>query len=204
MLGTSITISRQTVRRRVVAILAMVALGAACETARPQQTIPPQEEPASFAGFTQRVGEYAALRGKLAGTLPTLPTQTTDEALRVHQQALRQLIAEARAQSREGDLFDAGIRPTIHRICEGVFKGPDGGDAIAEVREDPSEDEVFRAEVNTRYPDNVPLSWMPHRLLAALPPLPEALRYRFLGDDLILLDEDARVILDVVRGVLPH
>ena len=42
----------------------------------------------------------------------------------------------------------------------------------------------------------------PASVIAALPPLPDALQYRFVIDDLILLDVNANVILDVLPDVL--
>jgi hypothetical protein len=53
-------------------------------------------------------------------------------------------------------------------------------------------------QVNGRYPDTVPLSTMPPDVLAALPPLPEDMEYRFVGNRLILLDTKAHIIVDFV------
>ena len=41
---------------------------------------------------------------------------------------------------------------------------------------------------------------MPAFIIAALPPLPDELQYRFVDDDMVLLDSDAGLIIDV----LPH
>ena len=46
----------------------------------------------------------------------------------------------------------------------------------------------LRRVVNGRYPDNVPVSTMPPPVLQTLPKLSEGLEYRFVGDDLIILD----------------
>lgn len=43
---------------------------------------------------------------------------------------------------------------------------------------------------------------MPPCLLAALPPLPEELGYRFLAGDLVLVDLHARLIVDFIPRAL--
>ena len=45
----------------------------------------------------------------------------------------------------------------------------------------------MKLAVNSRYPDEVPLSTMPPQVLAMLPKLPDDLEYRFIGTRLILL-----------------
>ena len=56
--------------------------------------------------------------------------------------------------------------------------------------------------VNGDYPAAASLSSMPPCLLAALPPLPEELEYRFLGGDLILVDLHARLMVDFIPRAL--
>jgi hypothetical protein len=41
-------------------------------------------------------------------------------------------------------------------------------------------------------------------LLGALPPVPGALGYRLIGRDLVLWDEDAGLVVDVVVEALPE
>ena len=45
---------------------------------------------------------------------------------------------------------------------------------------------------------------MPPDVLKALPPLPESLEYRFVGDSLILLDPHAHIIVDFLPNALPR
>jgi hypothetical protein len=40
-------------------------------------------------------------------------------------------------------------------------------------------------------------------LLSVLPALPEELEYRLSGSDLVLLDVDARVVVDILRDAVP-
>ena len=52
--------------------------------------------------------------------------------------------------------------------------------------------------INGVYPEGRALSTVPPNILAALPRLPDDVRYRFLGRHLILLDTRANVILDCI------
>jgi hypothetical protein len=53
-------------------------------------------------------------------------------------------------------------------------------------------------KVNARYPEAAPLPTVPPNLLASLPPLPKDLEYRIVGNDLILRDVHANVIIDFI------
>jgi hypothetical protein len=53
------------------------------------------------------------------------------------------------------------------------------------------------------YPPDVPLTTMPPAVLAALPKLPEEIRYGFVGRALVLLDEHADIIVDFVPDAFP-
>ena len=54
----------------------------------------------------------------------------------------------------------------------------------------------MKLAVNGRYPDEVPLSTVPPQVLTSLPKMPEELEYRFIRDNLILLDPHAHIIVD--------
>ena len=62
---------------------------------------------------------------------------------------------------------------------------------------------VLPIRVNGVYPDSVPLSTMPPKVLEALPRLPSLLEFRFVGERLILFDSDVRLVLDWVDAALP-
>jgi hypothetical protein len=120
------------------------------------------------------------------------------------ERALEKLIATARPNTRQGDVFVPEIQPLVRRICREILTGPDGPALVNEIRGEETERRALRARINERYPDDVPLSTVPFRLLSALPRLPEELEYRFLGSDLVLLDVNARMVVDFLRDVLPR
>jgi hypothetical protein len=69
------------------------------------------------------------------------------------------------------------------------------------------EDENFvhvPASVNGDYPAGRSISMMPPSLLAALPPLPPEVEYRFVGRDLILWSWQSGLIVDFVPNAIPE
>jgi hypothetical protein len=62
----------------------------------------------------------------------------------------------------------------------------------------------IQIRINSRYPDEIPVSTMPPQILAALPKLPDELEYRFIGERLILLDIHAHLIVDFIEDALPR
>jgi len=59
-----------------------------------------------------------------------------------------------------------------------------------------------KPRVNEAFPWTVG-SAMWSTLLAALPPLPAELQYRFFDRDLVLIDIHADLVVDIVEGALP-
>jgi len=57
--------------------------------------------------------------------------------------------------------------------------------------------------VNAEYPDKLPLTTVPPTLLLLLPMLPPEVSYRIIGHDFVLEDTEARVILDLIPGIIP-
>ncbi len=95
------------------------------------------------------------------------------------------------------------MRPTLRRLLNGVFNGPDGQRLrMAVMEENPGA--IVKLQVNGRYPDTIPLSSVPPQILRALPPLPDGLEYRFIGTTLILLDTRAHTIVDYMTGAVPR
>jgi hypothetical protein len=161
------------------------------------------QDAAAFAEFTKALDGYIALRRKVSKSVPALPAQAPPDAVRAHEVTLQNLIVGARPTAKEGDIFVSPVRPLLRGICRQMLSGPEGRERLAQIREEPVQP-ALRARVNERYPDQVPLSAVPFAILKALPRLPDELEYRFLRDDLVLLDIQARLIVDVMRDALPR
>jgi hypothetical protein len=153
-------------------------------------------------GFLERVNAYGALHQKLENSLPKLSKESTPEQIDQHQRALVKLIEEARKDAKPGDIFTPESQVVFKRILAKVFGGPDGAALKASIMdENPG---VPSLKVNDRYPDTVPVSTIPPQVLEEFPKLPEELEYRFVGNDLILLDTHAHMIADFVRNAFPQ
>ena len=154
-----------------------------------------------MAEFDKRVQDYVALHRKLEETLTNLPNEATPQQIDDHQRALGKLIQQARANAKPGDLFTADMRNVVRRLLARVFQGPGGQQVKRSILDQYTG--TVRLQVNSRYPDTVPLSTVPPQVLQNLPTLPEDLEYRFVGDRLILLDSHAHIIADYVERVFP-
>ena len=172
---------------------------AAAPSAPADQPVNPDAK--ALEGFLQRVNEYVALHQKLEDTLPKLSKEATPVDIDRHQRALGKLIQNARRQSKQGDIFTPESQAVIQRLLARVFGGPDGAALKASIMdENPG---IPKLNVNDRYPDTVPVSTIPPQVLAGLPRLPEEMEFRFVGDDLILMDTHAHIISDFIPHALP-
>lgn len=155
----------------------------------------------TVAAFAERVKQYVELHNKLEKTLPPLPKETNPTVIDKHQRALEALIKEHRKTARRGDIFTPDAERLIRRVFAQIFTGAEGARLKATIMdENPSS---VKLAVNSRYPDEVPLSTMPPQVLAMLPKLPDHLEYRFIGSRLILLDVHAHTIADYIENALP-
>ena len=142
------------------------------------------EEAQAVRDFEERLKEYVLLHRKLESTLPKLPREATAEQLDAHQKQLGETIAAARPDARPGAIFTRGMQELVRRATAGV--------------QDESPD-VPDLKVNEPYPDAIELSTMPPQALAKLPKLPEGLEYRLAGGRLVLIDIEARLLVDVTE-----
>lgn len=189
-----------------------LAIATAVLTAQQQTQLPPptkRVEPppdSTVTGkaveeFTAKVKEYAALHKKLEDGLPQLPAKPTPEQIDAKQRELGRLVRQARATARQGDVFTPTMQAYVKKQLTKVFSGPEGAARLSSVMdENPMGTKVV---VNDRYPDKIPLSTMPPEVLQVLPKMPEELEYRFVGDNLVILDPHAHIIVDYVSAVLP-
>jgi hypothetical protein len=158
----------------------------------------------ALATMNDRLKEYVDLHLKLERLLPKLPEEATPQQIDKNQRAFEQLVREARATAKPGDIFTPEARPVIRRLLATIFGGPEGRQLKASIMdENPVDPAALKLTVNGRYPDTVPLTTIPPQVLQTLPQLTEDLEYRFIGDWLILLDTHAHVIADFIDNALP-
>jgi hypothetical protein len=142
------------------------------------------------ADFSQHMSDYSALRSELERGLPG-PMVTDDvAAIRKAVRALGSRVRAARRGASQGDIFTPTVAVTFKRALL-LEMDPQTWASIMD--DNPGE---FSNRINGDYPDKRSFSTVPPAILAALPPLPDGIQYRFLGRHLILLDTRAGVILD--------
>jgi len=144
---------------------------------------------------------YEGLRAAAAQTvLPLVPLHDPAE-IRRRRDALATVIKSARWGARQGDLFTPEIAQLFRRA---IYTGCDD-DYTTQLwlaREELTAP-LPAPVVHARWPEGAPLPTMLPRVLAALPPLPEYLQYRFMNRALVLLDIDANLIIDFVPDAIP-
>lgn len=157
---------------------------------------------AALAAFNTRLREYLLLRDEAARGLPLeRPFDDATEMLTARD-ALRRAIREARGDARAGDLFTPhavhAFRHIIvataaahHVDLKGIVR------ALRAERQPGAQPPV----VNGRYDWRLG-AWMWPALLHALPPLPPDLQYRIVGDDLVLIDLRASLVVDILEDAM--
>lgn len=185
---------------RKYASLAVVLTLSLSTTAAPQTPgTKPGGETADFrvqvwgetvAEFSTRVQRYLELRHSLEEGLPPLAmTDDPDDILRA-EVALARAIRRARRPPKEGDIFTSAISGAFRRALL-----PEIDEKTADVIMDENPG-AFLHNIAGSYPKEKPRSTVPWNVLAALPPLPDDIHYRFVGRYLILHDIRANVIVD--------
>lgn len=155
----------------------------------------------ALATMNDRLKEYVELHKKIEETLPKVPKEATPQQIDQNQRLFEQRLRDARKGSKQGDIFTAEARPVIKRLLATVFGGPEGKQLKASIMD---ENPVgISIGVNSRYPDAVPISTVPPDVLQTLPKLAEDMEYRFVGDNLILLDAHAHIIADYISDAIP-
>jgi hypothetical protein len=142
-----------------------------------------------LAEFDARVHAYVQVKDAARTTVLPLVVLPDPGEIRRRSDALATVIKSARYDARRGDIFTPAIenliRLAIRRGCEEDYAP------------------LPEPAIHGRWPAAAPLPTMPPDILAALPPLPPGLQYRFMTRALVLLDIDANLIIDFVPDAIP-
>ena len=150
------------------------------------------------ADFDARVRAYVELRRELEKGLPALTVTDAPAEIRRAVRSLATRIRMARAEAKEGDIFTPSIRAEFRKALRREMNTT----LWAAIMDDnPGE---VSPQINGSYPEEKPLSTVPHNILAVLPGLPDDIEYRFLGRHLLLLDTRASLILDRIPFAIQH
>lgn len=153
----------------------------------------------AVADFQKRIAGYLDLHRKFAPSpqKEAAPLQISE----AHDKLTRGIIA-ARASAKPGDIFRPAMQSYVRRALTKAFSAPDGKALRASILDENPIGTPIR--INAPYPDEIPLSTMPPKVLEALPKLPPNLEYRFVGERMILFDSLADLVVDYVDRALPR
>jgi hypothetical protein len=150
--------------------------------------------------FLRKVDAYVRLHREVEIGLPRRVVTEDLETLLAPKRAMALAMSRARADARQGDVFTPEVAGFVRMTIARALREASIDDFLAIVEED--NDVHVVPTVNGDYPAGASLSFMPPCLLAALPPLPEELEYRFLGRGLVLVDVHAGLIVDFIPRAL--
>lgn len=155
---------------------------------------------AILADFKSRIDAYMKLRKEAVKDAPRLKETKDPAKIRAAQDAMSVHIRAARANAKHGDIFTPEITAKLRRLLSPELKGDDGRDAKAIIKDDAPTNITFK--VNAKYPEGAPVPTVPASLLVNLPTLPEPLQFRIIEKHLVLVDEDADIIIDYALNII--
>jgi hypothetical protein len=153
------------------------------------------------AAFEARVKGYSKMREQLEERLPKLPKEATPEQITAHKTTFQEMVRSARSGAKQGDVFTPEAVRFIRATLKDEFKGRERAELRQTVFE--AETQGVPLRVNYPYPESKELVEMPPTLLLRLPQLPKQVRYRFVGNNLLLVDRENGLIVDYMTGALP-
>jgi hypothetical protein len=110
-------------------------------------------------------------------------------------------VRAARSGAKRGELFLPEVSTYIRNVLRDEFKGRDKVELRKTILQ--AETAGVPVRVNYPYPGQKEFTEMPPTLLLKLPQLPQEVRYRFVGANLLLVDRENNVIIDYMTNALP-
>lgn len=150
---------------------------------------------AELTAFQTRVDAYIEMHRKLEGPMP--PVQVTNDMDEVHRlmDALRAKIKTARGT--RATLLTPAITAMFREIIGSTLTLADVVN-VSEELEEHTPPRMAKVRENAPLPGNAPFVTIPPPLLRALPELPPELRYVALSGALIIWDQHADMVLDIM------
>lgn len=183
-----------------IALITSVLLIAAAGSSA--QTVPVTDDEA-VQQFQQAADEYVLMHRYLERHLPPLTVTADVATLRQAIEAMAAAIRFARADAQQGDLFSPDVSEVLrYRIARSLQRqGLTPFDVRADQLADTGPVGAPVLKVNGAFPWVLAAGMNP-AVLQALPPLPLELQYRMVGNDLVLIDVHASLIVDILPYAL--
>jgi hypothetical protein len=155
------------------------------------------------AAFVNATRDYAVMHRRLEREIGSIELNTPIETINRLIQELATAIRAERPNAVRGELFTPDLAEELRfRVSEALrasdFTAADVRDAA---RVDGIDYGRVRLSVNATFPWVLGTAMFPC-VLDVLPPLPPELQYRIVGNDLVLIDVHASLIVDVLPNVL--
>lgn len=142
------------------------------------------------------------MREALEEKMPTLSKEAKPEEIQTHKKQFQDRVRAARVNAKRGDVFTPESETLIRAIIKDEFKGRERVELRNTVLRE-SETKAVPLRVNYPYPESQELLEMPPTLLLRLPQLPKQLRFRFVRNNLLLVDRENGLIVDYMTNALP-
>ena len=156
----------------------------------------------TISTFEQRVKAYVKLRSQVKEKLPAkISKDSTPEQIHAYMTSFEDAVRAARSGAKRGEIFAPDISTYIRNVVREDFKGRDKVELRKTILQ--AETAGVPVRVNYPYPEQKEFAEMPPTLLLKLPPLPQEMRYRFVGTNLLLVDKENNVIVDYMTNALP-
>jgi hypothetical protein len=152
--------------------------------------------------FEKRVKDYVKLREDIEAKMPKLSKEAKAEEIETHKKQLQDSVRAARAGAKHGDIFTPEAAALIRGIIKEEFKGKDRIELRKAVLVE-AEVKSVPLGINYPYPETKEQLEMPPTLLLKLPQLPKQIRYRFVGDNMLLVDRENGLIIDYMANAIP-
>jgi hypothetical protein len=162
----------------------------------------PAGEPASLIAFNASVAQYVQLHRQIERQLPPLGAGSGAQDIAENANAMASALQTARSRAREGSIFTPAIGTLLRsRISDALAAGGFLPDEMIAATLEEADEQAAAPSVNGRFPWKRGAAMWPC-VIAALPPLPEELQYRFVGRDLVLVDMHADLVVDILRNAV--
>ena len=157
--------------------------------------------PPNISGFNDHISQYMTLHEAAVKKLPKPGKEAKPDKIEIYQEGLADSIRGSRVNAKQGDVFTPQVASQFRQIIKAELKGQ----ALKETRAEANGPEVkdVPVRVNYPYPETKELLDTPPTLLIKLPQLPKQLGYHFARKNLLLIDREARIIVDYIPNALP-
>ena len=185
-------------RRSIFLILTLLCGSAAAAIAAAQSPVN-----LAIGAYVDAVNDYTAMHRRLEKVVGRIDINSTPESINRSIAALAAAIRAERPDARQGQFFTPALAHELRaRINDALLEhGFTAADVQTSARVEGILPTTVRLRVNDTFPWVLGASMFPC-VIEALPPLPPELQYRIVGNDLVLIDVHASLIVDILPNAL--